>query len=202
MRRTKEAAARTKQDLLDAALRVFSRDGYAAARLVDIAREADVTRGAIYHHFENKAALYLALIARAEAEQQAVMQGAIAAGGNIAAITRRILATSFKALVSQPTYRQVMALSLFKVADSEELGDLVAKRRQEAVTLIAAIAPILAQGIEDGLFRADLDPRTGARAFLAYQQGVTRLWLANPQAFAIDKEADSLADIYIKGILA
>jgi TetR/AcrR family acrAB operon transcriptional repressor len=202
MRRTKEAAARTKQDLLDAALRVFSRDGYAAARLVDIAREADVTRGAIYHHFENKAALYLALIARAEAEQQAVMQDAIAAGGNIAAITRRILATSFKALVSQPTYRQVMALSLFKVADSEELGDLVAKRRQEAVTLIAAIAPILAQGIEDGLFRADLDPRTGARAFLAYQQGVTRLWLANPQAFAIDKEADSLADIYIKGILA
>lgn len=202
MRRTKEAAARTKQDLLDAALRVFSRDGYAAARLVDIAREADVTRGAIYHHFENKAALYRALIARAEAEQQAVMQAAIAAGGNIADITRRILATSFKALVSQPTYRQVMALSLFKVADSEELGDLVAKRRQEAVTLILSIAPILAQGIEAGLFRADLDPRTGARAFLAYQQGVTRLWLANPQAFAIDKEADNLADIYMKGILA
>jgi AcrR family transcriptional regulator len=202
MRRTKEAAERTKQDLLDAALRIFSRDGYAAARLVDIAREADVTRGAIYHHFENKAALYLALIARAEAEQQAVMQAAIAEGGDIAAVTRRILASSFKALVARPTYRRVMALSLFKVADSEELGDLVAKRRQEAVTLIAAIAPILAQGIEAGLFRADLDPHTGARAFLAYQQGVTRLWLANPQAFAIAEEADKLADIYMKGILA
>lgn len=202
MRRTKEEAEQTKQALLDAALLVFSRDGFAASRLADIAAEAGVTRGAIYHHFESKANLYMALLKRAEAEQQAVMQSAIKEGGTIAEITRRILVRAFETLAQRPTFRRVMALSLFKVADSEELSALVAKRREEAVTLIESIAGIMAQGVAAGDFRAELDPHTAARAFIAYQQGVTRLWLANPQAFAIAEEAGSLADLYMRGILA
>lgn len=202
MRRTKEEAEQTKEALLNAALLVFSRDGFAASRLVDIAAEADVTRGAIYHHFENKADLYKALVQRAEGEQQAVMETAIEEGGSIADVTRRIMVRSFEALALRPPFRRVMALSLFKVADSEELGDLMEKRRREAVTLIESIAGIMAQGIAAGDFRDDLDPRTAARAFVAYQQGVIRLWLANPEAFAIEKEADKLTDLYMKGILA
>jgi TetR/AcrR family acrAB operon transcriptional repressor len=201
MRRTKEDAEQTKQTLLNAALVIFSRDGFAASRLVDIAKEADVTRGAIYHHFENKADLYLALIHRAEEEQQAVMQAAIESGGTVEDITRRIMTAAFEALASRPTFRSVMELSLFKVADSQELGNLIEKRKEEAVFLIDGIAGVMAQGISDSLFRADLNPKTAARAFIAYQQGVIRLWLANPQAFAIDKEAAQLTDIYMKGIL-
>lgn len=202
MRRTKEEAEQTRQALLDAALLVFSRDGFAASRLADIAAEAGLTRGAIYHHFQNKATLYLALLERAEAEQQAVMQRAIEEGGTIAQITQRIMTTSLRALAQRPTFRAVMALSLFKVADSQELSDLIEKRKQEAVTLIESIAAVMAQGIAAGVFRQDLDPRTAARAFLAYQQGLTRLWLANPEAFAIDREADQLTEVYMRGILA
>lgn len=95
-----------------------------------------------------------------------------------------------------------MELSLFKVADNDELGDLIQKRREEAVTIIDGIAGVMEAGKSAGLFRADLDPKTAARAFIAYQQGVIRLWLANPIAFAIDKEAGNLTDIYMKGILA
>ena len=62
MRRTKEEAEQTRQDLLDAALTVFSQKGYTATRLEDVARAAGVTRGAIYHHFGSKAELYSALI--------------------------------------------------------------------------------------------------------------------------------------------
>lgn len=202
MRRTKEEAEQTKQALLDAALLIFSRDGFTASRLADIAAEASVTRGAIYHHFENKANLYLALLERAEAEQQTVMLAAIEEGGTIAEITRRIMERTFAALAHRPTFRRVMALSLFKVADSEELEDLVEKRQQEAVTLIESIAGIIAQGVTAGDFHTDLDPRTAARAFIAYQQGVTRLWLANPEAFAIEEEARKLTDLYMRGIRA
>jgi TetR/AcrR family acrAB operon transcriptional repressor len=49
MRRTKEDAEQTRQDLLDAALTIFSKKGYTATRLEDIAKVAGVTRGAIYH---------------------------------------------------------------------------------------------------------------------------------------------------------
>jgi AcrR family transcriptional regulator len=48
---------------MDAALAVFAETGVANARLVDIAARANVTRGAVYHHFEDKMALYGAIMA-------------------------------------------------------------------------------------------------------------------------------------------
>lgn len=54
MRRTKEDAELTKQTILKAAVDVFTERGVAKASLEEIARKADVTRGAVYWHFKNK----------------------------------------------------------------------------------------------------------------------------------------------------
>ncbi|QUQ63706.1 TetR family transcriptional regulator [Kutzneria sp. CA-103260] len=62
MRRTAADAARTRSALLDAALLVFAETGVANARLADIATRAGATRGAVYHHFEDKAALHAAVL--------------------------------------------------------------------------------------------------------------------------------------------
>ncbi len=62
MRRTAADAARTRAALLDAALMVFAENGVANARLADIATRAGATRGAVYHHFEDKAALHAAVL--------------------------------------------------------------------------------------------------------------------------------------------
>ena len=62
MRRTKEDAEKTRQQLMDAGLVVFIKKGYKAANLEDIAKEANVTRGAITWHFKNKKTLYRAII--------------------------------------------------------------------------------------------------------------------------------------------
>lgn len=51
-------ALQTRRDLLDAAVECFSTQGYVATTLTDIGRHARVTRGAVYHHFDNKQALY------------------------------------------------------------------------------------------------------------------------------------------------
>lgn len=53
MRRSKQAAE-TKLQLIEAACKVFYREGVAKATLEQIAREAGVTRGALYWHFNNK----------------------------------------------------------------------------------------------------------------------------------------------------
>lgn len=52
----------TKRRLLKAALRIFARDGFEAARIDDIAAEAGHTRGAFYAHFDSKEELFLALV--------------------------------------------------------------------------------------------------------------------------------------------
>ncbi len=48
--------------IIDAALKVFSRKGYADTRMADIAREADMSYGLVYHYFENKEKLFDAIV--------------------------------------------------------------------------------------------------------------------------------------------
>lgn len=61
MRRTKEAAAQTRLDILASALKLFDKKGFEATSISEIARRAKVTRGAIYWHFNNKADIFIAI---------------------------------------------------------------------------------------------------------------------------------------------
>ncbi len=61
MRRTKEDSEKTKEAILDAAVRKFCEKGVAATSLSEIAIEAGVTRGAIYWHFKDKTDIFDAL---------------------------------------------------------------------------------------------------------------------------------------------
>jgi TetR/AcrR family acrAB operon transcriptional repressor len=61
MRRTKEAAARTRGAIMDAALTCFERHGLASSTLDQIAAEAGVSKGAIYWHFKGKLEIFRAI---------------------------------------------------------------------------------------------------------------------------------------------
>jgi len=60
----KESQLQTRERLLDAALEVFSRRGYYAASVDEIAAEAGFSKGAVYSNFSSKEDLFLALIDR------------------------------------------------------------------------------------------------------------------------------------------
>jgi AcrR family transcriptional regulator len=200
MRRTKEDADQTKQALLDSALQEFSQRGYQATRLQDVAENAGTTRGAIYHHFQNKAGLYKALIADASQQGNNALQRAVAEGGTIPEITARILTYSLQMLAENSRFRQVMALSLYKTGVSAELADMEAVRMAEAETLVAGIAGFMQAGQQQGQLRDDVSPENMARAFLAYQNGIAFLWLANPTIFSLTDEAESFAQLFLNGV--
>ena len=63
-RRTKDEAVETRNQILDAAERIFSERGVSRTSLTDIAEAAEVTRGAIYWHFKDKADLFCEMVAR------------------------------------------------------------------------------------------------------------------------------------------
>ncbi|WP_291742772.1 TetR family transcriptional regulator, partial [Limnobacter sp. UBA1615] len=65
VRKTKEEAQETRNLILDTAEAVFSEKGVSRTTLNDIAKAADLTRGAIYWHFKNKADLFDAMFQRA-----------------------------------------------------------------------------------------------------------------------------------------
>ena len=55
---------RSRQGILDAALKLFSHHGYGATSVNDIADEAGVSKGNVYHHFPDKEAIFRALLDR------------------------------------------------------------------------------------------------------------------------------------------
>ncbi len=61
MRKTKEEALKTKQKIMQTALDCFSAQGYFHTSLDEIARQAGLTRGAVYWHFKNKPEIFNAL---------------------------------------------------------------------------------------------------------------------------------------------
>ena len=62
--RQKQRTAATRRKLLDAAERIFARDGFEAARLEDIATMAGYSRGAFYANFSSKEDIFFALLER------------------------------------------------------------------------------------------------------------------------------------------
>ena len=67
-----ERSATTRAALIEAARELFARDGYAATGREAIVERAGVTRGALYHHFADKEALFRAVFEQIEAEVMAL----------------------------------------------------------------------------------------------------------------------------------
>ena len=200
MKRTKEEAAVTRATLLKAALSVFSKKGYAAATLDDVAATAKVTRGAIYWHFKGKADLYNTLVEEMSARGASVVQQAVAEGGTLIDILRRVFISQCALIEDDKEARAVMELALFKTGLDSELQVGRKKQIHAGNALIAGIADAMKMGVSQGVLRDDMDPTDMARAFIAFENGAIQQWLASPKSFSLKKSAESFAEILIKGL--
>jgi len=200
MRRTKEEAAITRKQVLKKALAIFSKKGYAATTLEDIAKEAEVTRGAIYHHFGGKAELYNILIREYSDRGSQIMEQAVSEGGTLLDILRRVFVRQLQVIEDDREMRALMELYLFKTGPVADLNEGRQQQIESGIGLIEMLAGIMSQGMEQGLLRKDVDPKEMARAYLAYQNGLINLWLTAPDQFSMKDSVESFADILMAGI--
>ena len=199
MRRTAEEAAQTREDILAAALREFSQNGYHAANLGRIAKAAGVTRGAVYHHFENKADLYQALLESANLAGGSVLAEAVATGGDALAICEQILVRWFALVEDNQQVRDILRLWMFQSSQVPELAAVEARLLAQSEASLAAIAQYMQFGIDQGSLRADLDPLVAARAFSAFQNGVIQQWLLLADTFSLKEDGPALARAFLWG---
>jgi len=75
--RRAQYSASTRRALVDVAERLFAEQGYAATSLDAIVAGADVTKGALYHHYSGKQALFEAVFERVEARGAQQIQTAL-----------------------------------------------------------------------------------------------------------------------------
>lgn len=82
MRKNKTETEQTIQNLLEIARQHFTEYGYANVTLEEIAKEANVTRGALYHHFKSKKGLFLAVFEVVQKEIGEYVEAAAAKSNN------------------------------------------------------------------------------------------------------------------------
>jgi len=103
-----QKSAATRRKLLEAALRVFARDGFEAARLEDIAAESGHTRGAFYANFDTKEDLFFALLEQQASERLNDLQRRLEKYDNMQDRLRTLRAF----YLERATDRQAMLLTL------------------------------------------------------------------------------------------
>ena len=202
MRRTKTEAEITRQNLLDAALNVFSRKGYAATRLEDIAAEANVTRGAIYHHFGGKPELYETLVGESAMEVVPLMEEAVRDGQDTIDSLHRVFTLPLIYATTNPRYRAVSELMMFKTEATEELSDGWNEKIRLNIQWVQTVSVLVEKGQAIGEIRADLEPRDVVVGLLSLQGGLLAMWMMNPGLIDLEARADHIADIYLRGISA
>lgn len=112
MRRTQtERSAATQRALLTAARRLWGERGYAEVGTPEIAEAAGVTRGAMYHQFADKPALFLAVLEGLEQELMQRLAAAVAAAGpKTAADALYVAADAWLDIAREPEVRQLILL--------------------------------------------------------------------------------------------
>lgn len=200
MRRTKAEAEQTRQQLLDAALRVFGRQGYDATTLDDIAREAAVTRGAIYWHFKGKAELYRALLTERQGPASEALATALAADEPPLERLRALITRSIALLEEDANYRATMELTLFKTGAAPELAAGFAQKVAGLRDLRQSLVELVRSGQAQGSLRPDLDPEAAATTILSLLNGVALTWLLDQEAFSPARQAPAIADTLLAGL--
>jgi AcrR family transcriptional regulator len=140
-RRTQaERSASTQRALIEAATRLFAERGYAAAGREDIVAAAGVTRGALYHHFTDKADLFRAVYEGVEVDVMGrVAEAAMTADDPVEQLRRGCLAYLDVAL--DPGVRRICIIDAPAVLDQDVRNEIatasaVAMIRETVVTAI------------------------------------------------------------------
>lgn len=202
MRRTKEEATETRRRLLDAASRAFVARGYGATTLEEVARLAQVTRGAVYHHFGGKLELFAAVVERLGQHRDATIASAVTHGGPILDVFERILERLLRDVEEVPAVQDALRLAAVAFERHPELDDARASARHATRDLIAGMAGFLAEARHSGELAAEVDVEDAARAAVAYHHGLATLWLSDPTAFSLAERAPALAAAFVRGLAA
>lgn len=194
-RKTKAEAALTRDRIVACARQVFSRDGVTNTSLEQVAKEAGVTRGAVYWHFRNKADLFMAVRLQTG---MLLRFGEHLAGDPLQRLESGMQA-AFARLESDPQARETYEVMLWKC---EYVGAFAGVRQDlmSASTLfLSGATELYAEAVRTRLSPPDLDPTLAAHETLCFYAGLLKLWLADGEAGAFRKDVRRLIARHVAG---
>ena len=181
----------TRERILTHAARLFVERGYHGVSMREVALAVGVTKPALYHHYADKEALFLAILDASLADLETLLAAARAETD----VRARLTALMERMLTDAPRYRAGLQLaSELKHVTTERRANFEGRYR---AAWAGGIAGLIAEGVRDGTLRADVEA-----AFLAR----TLMGLAYPLVTAgrpVDDPAGlarTLVSVYMDGV--
>jgi TetR/AcrR family fatty acid metabolism transcriptional regulator len=166
------AAAEKRRTILDAAVRVFARQGFHTCRVSDIADEAGVAYGLVYHYFSSKEEILDTLFL----DRWDVMLAAIAEADAADLPPREKLRLVAGFIVDSyrhdPEVMKVIIVEVTRAANTFGRTHLV-----KITDAYAQIAAIVASAQRSGEFRSEITPEFAAQAFYGSIEQVLTGWI-------------------------
>lgn len=190
-----------RRQILDAATRVFASRGYHGARVSDIAREAGIAYGLVYHYFRNKEEILETIFAERWGAFLDVVEG-IAGGTQPASEKlRQFAAIVLFANRRRPDWVKVLVFEIQRTSRFSEPEQIEAVGR-----LFRSVARIVRMGQEAGELRQDLDANLVCLAFIGALEtmitsqvlGVMRLPDTPPDRD--EKTVETVVELFLTGL--
>jgi TetR/AcrR family transcriptional regulator, fatty acid metabolism regulator protein len=162
-----------RRQILDAAIRVFARQGFHSTRVADIADEAGVAYGLVYHYFKSKDEVLNELFS----ERWSLLLAAIEEVDRSAELAPRAKLEAAAGFIvdsyrHNPELMKVIIVEVTRAANSFGRTHLAEIRRA-----YDSIAKIVAAGQESGAFRRDIDPNFASMTFYGAIEQLLSGWI-------------------------
>lgn len=191
MRRTKEDAGKTRAAIVDAALTCFDRHGITGSTLEQIACEARVTKGAVYHHFAGKREILHEIREQVTIPLMDEADTALLESGEVPALLRveRFLLSILESLRTDSRMRTALSVMQFKCEYVDDLAGELAGAVQKNERLIRAFEAAYRDAAKKGQLAKALSPEIAALETLMFLGGLVRLLLIHGPRSRIGKQA-------------
>jgi TetR/AcrR family fatty acid metabolism transcriptional regulator len=156
--------------ILDAAVRVFARNGYHACRVDDITEEAGVAHGLLYHYFSSKEEVLETVFRETWREVLAAFTGVEESDEPPREQLRHVAAILLRAWRRDPDLVRVLVREVARTPQVQTKVD-------ELGRAFEAIERIVSRGQAGGVFRADVDPRLASWIFYGAIEEILTGWV-------------------------
>src|SRR5881628_1155499 len=185
------------QAIIDAAIRVFARNGYYNSRVSDIAREAGIASGTIYLYFRTKDEILVTLFREKMAQWVALVRREIATERGAEAKIRKLVALHFAVLEGDPDLAEVVQVELrqghkfFRGASAHEVS-----------AYFDLIGSTLHEGMAAGQIRADLPVKIATKMLFGAMDQMATSWVLGKRGYRLTETAEAVASIFLRGVSA
>ena len=201
-RRTKAEAESTRAAILDAAEVQFFQHGVSRTTLEKIAVAANVTRGAIYWHFQNKADLFNAMLERVRLPFQTLLTEIDNnPTDNPFDQIRNLMINGLQLIASSDQHHRVLTIVFHRCEYIDELNPAVNKQDELDEQTIAILQRAFERAAQAGLLRDGICPYLAATALHMYMGGIISNFLLRPQQCDLQQHASALVDAMLHGLI-